>query len=117
MYGLKLRMIRELRGLSQDNVASRLGIAQNTYSKYENNQIKISAEMMQKLSEVLEVSPMDIMGAVPAVINFEQNHGNVIGHVENLITNQKEQYEQMLKMKDEEIARMQRIIDSLLERR
>lgn len=112
---MKLRMVRELRGLSQENIAARLGIAQNTYSKYENNQIKISAEMLEKLAEVLEVSPMDIMGQTPAVINFEQNHGTLFGNIETMIIGQKELYEQMLASKDSEIARMQKIIDSLLE--
>ncbi|TCC93705.1 XRE family transcriptional regulator [Pedobacter frigiditerrae] len=116
MYGMKLRLVRELRGLSQENVANRLGIAQNTYSKYENNQIKISAEMMEKLAEVLEVSPMDIMGQVPAVINFEQNQGTLFGNIETLVVGQKELYEQIIKSKDEEIARLVKLLDSMMKK-
>jgi transcriptional regulator with XRE-family HTH domain len=114
MYGMKLKMVREMRGMTQEGVAQRLGIAQNTYSKYETNQIKISAEVLQKLAEVFEVSPMDLMSPQPAVINFEQNHGNVIGHVENLITSQKELYEQMLASKDAEIERLVKLLDSIM---
>jgi transcriptional regulator with XRE-family HTH domain len=119
MYGIKIRMVRELRGLSQENVAARLGIAQNTYSKYENNQSKISAEMLENIAKVLEVSPMDLLSQQPAIVNFQPNQGTQqsIGHVDTVINNQKELYEQMLASKDEEIARMQRIIDSLLDKK
>lgn len=119
MDGIKIRMVRELRGLTQNNVADMLGIAQNTYSKYENNQSKISVETLEKIAKVLEVSPMDLMSSQPAIINFQPNQGTQqsIGHVDTIITNQKELYEQMLASKDEEIARMQKIIDSLLNKK
>lgn len=117
MYGLKLRMVREMRGLSQENMATKLGIAQNTYSQYETNHTKIKAETLQKIAEVLEVSPMDLMSPIPAVINFEQNNGNVIGHVDNLFTSQKELYEQMLTSKDEEIARLTKMVDRLIDKK
>ncbi|MBY0377620.1 MAG: hypothetical protein K2Q33_03540, partial [Gammaproteobacteria bacterium] len=61
--------------------------------------------------------PMDIMGQVPAVINFEQNNGTLFGNIETVILSQKELYEQMLASKDEEIARMQKIIDTLLSKK
>ena len=35
MFGEKIKMIRELRGFSQENVAAKLGIAQNAYSRIE----------------------------------------------------------------------------------
>lgn len=119
MYGMKIRMVREMRGLSQENVAARLGIAQNTYSGYETNQIKISAETLQKVAEILEVTPMDLMSSQPAIVNFQPNQGTQqsFGYVETFVSNQKELYEQLLKAKDEEIARMQTMIDSLLNKK
>ena len=110
-------MVRELRSLSQENVAMRLGVAQNTYSGYENNQIKISAEMLQKIAEVLEVSPIDLMNQQPAIINFQTNQGTLFGNIETVIMSQKELYEQMLSSKEAEIERMQKIIDGLLGRK
>lgn len=117
MYGMKLRMVRELRGLSQENIASRLGIAQNTYSKYENNQIKISAEMIEKIASILDVSPMDIMGQAPAVINFDQNNGTLFGNIDTIILSQKELYEQIISSKDSEIGRLQKMVDKFMEKK
>jgi transcriptional regulator with XRE-family HTH domain len=118
-YGEKIRMIRELRGWSQENIAAKLGIAQNSYSKIETNQTKLSAEMMSKIADVLEVSPLDIITNQPAIINFQPNQGTQqsFGYIENYINSQKEVYEKMLAAKDEEIGRMQKIIDSLLANR
>jgi transcriptional regulator with XRE-family HTH domain len=55
MYGEKIRMIRELRGLSQENVATQLSIAQNTYSKIETNQSKAGSEILAKIANILDV--------------------------------------------------------------
>ena len=119
MYGDKIRFAREIRGFSQENVAARLGIAQNTYSGYETNQIKISAEMLEKIAKVLEVSPMDLMSQQPAIINFQSNTGTqqLFGYVETFVSNQKDLYEQMLTSKNEEIIRLQKMIDALMENR
>ncbi|MBW4891115.1 helix-turn-helix transcriptional regulator [Mucilaginibacter sp. HMF5004] len=119
MFGEKIRVIRELRGLSQENVALKLGIAQNSYSKIERNETKLTTEMMTKIAAVLDVSPMDIITNQPAIINFQPNQGtqHSFGFVENYISNQKELMDKLLASKDEEIARLQKTIDSLIAKR
>lgn len=107
-------MVRELRGLSQENVADRLGVAQNTYSKYENNQIKISVDTIQKIADIFEVTPADLMTREPAIVNFQTNNGTLFGNVEQVIANQKELYEQLLSSKDAEIEHLLKVIEKLL---
>jgi transcriptional regulator with XRE-family HTH domain len=116
MYGDKIRLVRELRGFSQENVAARLGIAQNTYSRIETNQTKLEAGMLNKIADVLGVSPMDILSSQPAIVNFQSNKGTQqsFGYVETVIAGQKELYEKMLEGKDDEIARLNKIIEKLL---
>jgi transcriptional regulator with XRE-family HTH domain len=118
MFGEKIRLVREMRGFSQENVAAKLGIAQNAYSRIETNQTRLESGMLVKIAEVLGVSPMDILSSQPAIINLQSNKGTQqsFGYVENLVSGQKELYEKMLSSKDEEIARMQKIIDSLLKK-
>lgn len=119
MYGTKIRMIRELRGISQENIAHELGIAQNTYSKIESNQTKLTTEMLAKIADVLEVSPMDIMTQQPAIINFQPNQGTqqAFGHVDTFVSTQKELFEKLLEAKDAEIERLQKLVETLLERK
>ncbi len=119
MYGQKIRMIRELRGFSQEHVATMLGLTQASYSRIETNQTKLSTEMLERLAKEFGVTPADIMSTEPTVINFYgTNHGAqcTFGTVGYFDGTHKEIYEKLLASKDEEIARMQRTIDTLLAR-
>ncbi len=119
MYGDKIRMIREVRNFSQEYIADKLGIKQNSYSKIENNQTKLTAEMLQKIADVLQVSPLDIMNHQPAIINLQSNQGTqqAIGYIETFVSSQKELIEKMIGSKDQEIANLKSIIDNLLKQK
>jgi len=119
MYGEKIRLIREMRGFSQENVSAKLGIAQNSYSKIETNQVKLESSMLVKIAEVLGVSPTDILSNQPAIINFQSNKGTQqsFGYVETVMNGQKELYEKMLGDKDEEIKRLNIFVEKLLSKK
>ncbi|QTE35871.1 helix-turn-helix transcriptional regulator [Mucilaginibacter gossypii] len=119
MYGAKIRMIRELRGYSQENVAAKLGMTQASYSRIENNQTKLDTSLLEKLAKELGVSASDIMSAEPVVVNFYgPNHGAApFGSIGTINIEQKELYEKLLTSKDEEIAHLKLIIESLLPKR
>ena len=108
MYGEKIRMIREVRNYSQEYMADKLGIKQNSYSKIELNQTKLTAEMLQKIADVLQVSPLDIMNQQPAIINLQPNQGTqqAIGNIETFISSQKELIDKLLESKNGEIERL-----------
>jgi len=117
LRGNKIRTIREARGYSQEYVAAKLKIAQNTYSKLETNQTKLTTAALEKIAEVLEVSINDLLSEEPIVLNFNgTNHGaqGSFGLIEHFHAGQIELYEKIIAGKDEEIARMQKIIDGLL---
>ena len=115
MYGHKIKVIRELRNYSQEYMADKLGIAQNTYSKIETGQTKLNADTLKKIAEVLGVSPVDILNNQPAIVNFESNKGTQgIGHVENFYSYQREFIEKIVASKDTEIQHLKDIIASLL---
>lgn len=116
MYGEKIKTIRELRGFSQEHMAKQLDIAQNTYSKIETNQTKLSAEMLQKIADILGVSPVDILSNQPTIVNFSSNHGTQgIAHIEHFYSFQREFVEKLVSSKDAEITNLQKIIENLLE--
>lgn len=115
-YGEKLRMIRELRNFSQEYVADKLGIKQNSYSKIENNQTKLTAEMLQKIAALFGVSPMDIINQQPAIVNMQPNQGTqqAFGYIETFVSTQKEVYEKLISSKDSEIARLTKQVEDLM---
>lgn len=57
-----LKIYRKRKGYSQADVAGLLGIAQNSYSRYENGSRQPDVEMLKKLSEIFEVSVDELLG-------------------------------------------------------
>jgi transcriptional regulator with XRE-family HTH domain len=55
--GAKIRKIRELKGFSQEYMASSLGITQNSYSKLENQKTRLSLKRLNNISKILELDP------------------------------------------------------------
>jgi len=59
---MRLKEIREYRGLSQLKIADVLNIKQNTYSQYETEKRQIPIESLIKLSEFYNVSVDYLLG-------------------------------------------------------
>lgn len=55
--GKRLKEIRTMRGLTQSNVATQLGISFQQLQKYETGANRVSASRMFELSKLLNVSP------------------------------------------------------------
>ncbi len=60
---LRIRSLRSSRNMSQEAIASKIGISQNAYSRIELGLAKLSIERMLKISDILEVSPIDLLTA------------------------------------------------------
>lgn len=57
-----VRAWREYRGLSQQEVAERIGISQSAYSQMEKPEAHLRQATMQKIAEALEVRPEQLDG-------------------------------------------------------
>ncbi|RDL47883.1 Antitoxin PezA [Ensifer sp. M14] len=63
--GERLRAIRQTRGLSQEKVATALGITFQQVQKYERGTNRISVPTLIQICEVLKAHPMEIIGDFP----------------------------------------------------
>lgn len=113
MYGNKVRALRLLRGFSQEYMADKLEINQTSYSRIENNQQKLTAEMLEKLAGVLGVSVTDITSNEPLIIQNNASNYGAQGRIENFYADQKELFERIIASKDDEITNLKGVIDSL----
>jgi len=109
MNDTKTRRIKHLRhkkGFSQEDMASKLCISQSAYAKLESGKTYTWASHLEKLCEIFEVNPEDIVRQEQVVINQNQqggqsNNAYIINQLsEKLI----EQYEKRLADKEEIIA-------------
>jgi transcriptional regulator with XRE-family HTH domain len=111
--GNKIRIIRDQKGLSQENLAANLGITQSSYARLEKKDDRISINRLFKIAEILgvEVSNLLVDDQISA---FDQT--KIIKHQifnpSTLIA--EKDHIQSLK---EEIGYLKEIIEKLLERK
>lgn len=60
--GTKIRKLRELKGLSQENMAYELDMSIAGYGKIERNEVSVNYDKLLKISEALNVRIEDIIG-------------------------------------------------------
>ena len=64
-HGIRLAKFRKSAGLSQQELANRIGVAQPVISRYEKGQRKLYDDMLADLAKALSVTPNDILGIAP----------------------------------------------------
>ena len=106
--GNNLRKIRELKGLKQESVAKMLNMTMQGYGKIERNETDLTISKLNKLSEVLEVSPLDILTFEEKIpfINQQYNQNNekvIICHTYH----EKEKLEEKLKSLEQKIEQLE----------
>lgn len=60
--GARLRVLRKLRGLSQSDLAERLGLTFQQVQKYERGANRISASKLWQVAEILKVPVSELFG-------------------------------------------------------
>jgi transcriptional regulator with XRE-family HTH domain len=61
-FGARLHALREQAGLSQQQLAERLGMTQRAYAYWERNPVALRPDQLQKLAGVLGVSVEELLG-------------------------------------------------------
>ena len=62
MLNHQIRTLRLVRGMSQVELARRLGVTKQSVSKWENDNIQPSIEMLKKLADIFSVSTDYLLG-------------------------------------------------------
>ena len=60
IVGDNLKLARKAKGYTQKQVADKLSMAQQQYSRYENGVYEINYDLMLRLCEILDVTPNDL---------------------------------------------------------
>jgi transcriptional regulator with XRE-family HTH domain len=103
----KIRQIRDLKGYSQEYVASALGISTRAYSKIESGETQLTINRLNQISEILGVNPREILGFDTSMVfnNSPQNQagGQYTAYNNTEIEYVRKLYEKLLAEKDEVI--------------
>lgn len=65
-----LKILREVKGCKQEDIAAVLGISQNTYSRLERAPKMLTVEQVEKLAKFYGVKVDDLISDVPPVVVF-----------------------------------------------
>lgn len=118
--GNKIKKLRELRNLTQEHMASSLGLSQSAYSRMELGETEITFSKLEKISEELGMKPEEIIAfnenMVFNVMNNQTGNGLVINNnVPREVTiESKNLYEQLIDQLKEENAHLKKVIENLL---
>ncbi len=110
-----IRKYREIRGFSQEYMASQLDINQASYAKIESSTTKLTVDRLFAISKLLETGFLDLLDLKKHPIYSSYNNEDGIKHQEfqNLYEENKKVYEKLLQSKDEQIE----LLKSLLEKK
>ena len=114
LIGERIKNLRNEKGYSQEHIAKALCISQSAYARLENGENYTWAHHLEKLSEVFEIKPEDLVKQDQMIINQNQqggqsNNAYIINQLsEKLI----EQYEKRLK----ENEKLIRLLEDKLEK-
>ena len=102
--GTKIRQIRELKGLSQENMANELGLSVTGYGKIERNELSLNYERLLQISEILKVKIENLIGFDKNIAfnNFNNTVEQQIGSY-NFPIELKKLYEDKIKLLEEKI--------------
>lgn len=68
--GEKIRILRTMRGFSQDNMADMIGISRQAYGEIERGNTQPSPERISQITEKLGITPNDLEAFGNAISNF-----------------------------------------------
>ncbi|MEJ4088633.1 helix-turn-helix transcriptional regulator [Galbibacter orientalis] len=102
IVGNKLRSLRRIKGLTQEQVADYLHISQSAYARMENGESNSWSANIEGICEVFEISPEELLKSEAIIINNNQQGGNSAYYIHQALSEKLiEQYEARLKEKDE----------------
>jgi transcriptional regulator with XRE-family HTH domain len=101
---IKIKQIRELKNVSQEFVANKLGLSIRAYSKIETGETQLTINRLNEISEALGVNPIEVLGFDEKnIFNFNNSQGNMgINHI-NVPEKLMQQYEKTIAVLEDEI--------------
>jgi transcriptional regulator with XRE-family HTH domain len=118
-----MRVLREANGYTQEYIASELGINQNTYSKLESGQTRLTVDRVKKLAELYNVSPEYFLSEEAPIINYNTGaRSKAIINTQNYHDSDEQRsvhklYEKLLLDKDQTIEFLKTEINEMREER
>jgi transcriptional regulator with XRE-family HTH domain len=102
--GTKIRHIRQMRGLKQQDVAHQISMSQQAYSRLENDRSKPTYDQLKRITDVLNVSMEDLekWDGKSVFYNYGNHSNGQINNHKSLSEEERNLYQQLLAQKEYE---------------
>ena len=109
---IKIKQIRELKNITQEYVAQKLGLSTRAYSKIESGETQLTINRLNEISEVLGIGSMEVLGFDDKQVfnNCKQDGYIGINHI-NLPEKLVQQYEETIQALKEQIQLLKLLQD------
>ncbi len=84
MLSENIKNLRKEKGMSQEELAERLGVVRQTVSKWEQNLSVPDSEMLIKIAEIFEVSVSSLLGETVEIKDTKSELAEISQRLENL---------------------------------
>lgn len=111
LLGYKIRAVRDMQGVSQEYLASKLGISQSTMSKIENDEMPVTLEKLFEISQVLDLDINKIINFDKSVIFNSCSQSGLHNHYTFTSEDVKQVYSQLLDEKDKRIQLLEELLN------
>jgi transcriptional regulator with XRE-family HTH domain len=108
---LKLKQLRELKNLTQEHIATQLGLSTRAYSKIESGETQLTITRLNEISKILEIDPIEVLGFDhQQIFNNCSQEGNIgINHI-NIPEKLIEQYEKRIQQLESEVLFLRTLV-------
>lgn len=108
---IKIKQIRELKNVSQEFVATQLGLSIRAYSKIETGETQLTINRLNKISKALGIDPIEVLGFDDKQVfnNCKQDGYIGINHI-NLPEKLIQQYEKTIAVLEDEVKLLKRFL-------
>lgn len=83
-FKIRLKELRELRGLSQSDLAARTGLQATAVSHFETGKRSPSFDNLRRLSDALEVSSDYLLGRIDNIDSVGPKAGTLLRHLDEM---------------------------------
>ena len=116
--GNKIKKVRELRNYTQEYMAEKLNMSQAGYSKIERDEVDINFDKIEKISEILNITPSALVGFDEKYVfhNYSQTTNSFGINSDSSFAQVKQLYEEQIVLLRDKIKYLEEKIETLEKR-